>query len=342
MTHDHSFQLFSLLNSKIQTQTNCKEVWPCSTQCIFHCLGGDDTIIYLIHGSMRWESPPSHAELRTCLSMRVWRMAWATSKVVTKLCLEQELEQSTKIERIHQDLHKIQVYSSRGLRFIWPLHCKKTRKPNPNWPLPWQSIRCYMPRSQFLCHLSCLLEIDWSNVDIDLGILWHKASRSIWTFEPFYQFILLFATTVLSLQKILTWSCQTRVPQSIRGTYLDSSELGSSLAEAVLGFPRCQQSLESDSLANPGSNSVFPAKPNMANEEHIQVRKKNHARHQLPPHHSMHVGDKSNDKGLHIFCGKGFWTNLTTTSGWRAPALLATEGKPNCSELVWYSIQLYI
>ena len=110
-----------------------------------------------------------HAELRTCLSMRVWRMAWATSKVVTKLCLEQELEQSTKIERIHQDLHEIKVYSSRGLRFIWPLHCKKTRKPTPNWPLPWQSIRCYMPRSQFLCHLSCLLEIDWSTLTLILA-----------------------------------------------------------------------------------------------------------------------------------------------------------------------------
>ena len=74
----------------------------------------------------------------------------------------------------------------------------------------------------------------------------------------------------------------------------------------------------------------------MANEEHIQVRKKNHARHQLPPHHSMHVGDKSNDKGLHIFCGKGLWTNLTTTSGWRAPALLAME---NPSVQSWFGIQ---
>ena len=220
MTHDHSFQLFSLCHSKIQTQTNCKEVWPCSTQCIFHCLGGDDAkFTESIVDALR-KSAFHHAELRTCLSMRVWRMAWATSKVVAKLCLEQELEQSTKIERIHQDLHKIQVYSSQGLRFIWPLHCKKTRKPTPNWPLPWQSIRCYMPRSQFLCHLSCLLEIDWSTLTLTLA---YFGIKHLAQFEPFYQFIL--------------QNCYNLCPQLAKNLNLELSNKSPSVHKRnVLGF----------------------------------------------------------------------------------------------------------
>lgn len=140
-----------------------------------------------------------HAELRTCLSMRVWRMAWATSKVVTKLCLEQELEQSTKIERIHQDLHEIKVYILQGLAIHLASSLQEDTKTNPK-------LTAAMAEHSML-HASVAISLpfelspwNWLKyVDIDFGIK-HLAQC-----EPFYQFILLFATTcVLSLQKILT------------------------------------------------------------------------------------------------------------------------------------------
>lgn len=340
MTHDHSFQLFSLCHSKIQTQTNCKEVWPCSTQCIFHCLGGDDAIIYRIDCRCveKVRVPPCWAAY---LSLdESLKNGLSNLQGCDKVVLGTRIGTINKIRKIHQDLYEIKVYILQGLAIHLASSLQEDTKTNPK-------LTAAMAEHSML-HASVAISLpfelspwNWLKyidcIDIDFGIK-HLAQC-----EPFYQFIL--------------QNCYNLCPQLAKNLNLELSNKSPSVHKRnVLGFFWARKFFGRSCSRLPTVSTIIGVRFSSkswkqfcvsSKTEHGQWRthsstEENHARHQLPPHHSMHVGDKSNDKGLHIFCGKGFWTNLTTTSGWRAPALLATEGKPNCSELVWYSIQLYI
>ena len=179
MTHDHSFQLFSSFHSKIQTQTNCKEVWPCSTQCIFHCLDGDDAIIYRIDGSMRWES-------LSCVLVSQWESEeWPEQP--PRLWQSCAWNKNWNNQQNQKDSSRF-VWNKglflTGLAIHLASSLQEDTKTNPK-------LTAAMAEHSML-HASVAISLpfelspwNWLKyVDIDFGI------KHLARFEPFYQFIL--------------------------------------------------------------------------------------------------------------------------------------------------------
>lgn len=183
MTHDHSFQLFSLCHSKIQTQTNCKEVWPCSTQCIFHCLGGDDAIIYRIDCRCveKVRVPPcwaAYLSLDESLKNGLSNLQGCDKVVLgTRIGTINKNRKDSSRFAWNKGLYSSGACDSSGL-FIARRH--------ENQP---QTDRCHGRAFDATClgrNFFAIWVVSLKLIEVRWHWFWHKASRSMWTFLSVY------------------------------------------------------------------------------------------------------------------------------------------------------------